>query len=283
MALIPKWTIAPNVDHILLIRRAVVSLFIGCRSMAPSGAAAPLEGEAGLSRGEHGERPQPLEAVLAAHIVDIIRQLADAVDSTAYSDPVHVRNCILAVMQGLRDASAREAIEESQVDSICNGLLVGLLDGTSFDIRLILSDAPTDFRLEQVVREHFGPSADALSLIAQLMRHFSPSIPCVEAIRTLSVDYFQCLAAYLIGSVSDEPFLCGLLQRLMELYVILDLMLTEAESVLSLVQSFKYFKDYRNFALIFPSVADALIYHAEGYVCRHSALCCGHLASVAPL
>lgn len=187
-------------------------------------------------------------------VVNAIVGWSRLLDENLPHDPVYVRRCVNGAIRAI-------AGNHSKLNSRQKGLLLRrlceLLDGGAFDLRPLLSEAPADFRLEEVVSEHFRCTLSTLNILRALLPDLVDAD--VEQLRTLIVDYTQALCGYLINSVSHEPFLCSILRSAMSLYPPLHLMKTEAESVLAILRSFKYFQRYANFHDLFPTVAEVLV------------------------
>lgn len=198
---------------------------------------------------------QQLKDDLQVRVIEIIMKLilewAGLMDHGT-ADPAHVRSCVQAAVEGI--VSSIPAISVNQIQVLLREVC-DFLDGSAFDIRMLIADAPADFRLEGVVKEHFASTRSLLTMIGL----GGGNTEVMERLRTLCVDYFQCLAAYLLNSLSAEPFLCNLVEVLLNLFVKLGLMETESEGVLSILQSFKYFKCYNNFAMLFAPISNALV------------------------
>lgn len=181
------WAVASNVDHCAVLERCVQSALACSQKLK-----------------------EPEQKKIACLLVSVIAEWSKKLDTGASIDPIYTRKCVSAAVEGLR--SSLHLILPSQIPELCAGIC-DILDETAFDIRLIISDAPAEFRLEEVVSEHFAPTIQLL-LLSTLLLGDTEHRGDVERIRTLCVDYFQCLASYLINSISEEPFLCRLLHVL---------------------------------------------------------------------
>lgn len=187
------WVASPNVDVRRIITRLVQSILQACR------------------------RVEPVLKVKAVGIVmtTILEwsQRMDTADSPV--DPTHIRVSIQAALQGVAASAAllNQPEKAALVEKSCE-----FLDGSAFDIRLLLADAPADFRLEEVVKDHFAPTLYLLSALKQTELCNERQMS-TERLGLICEDYLQCLAAYLINSVSSEPFLCGLVQIVLVLTI----------------------------------------------------------------
>lgn len=304
----PFWVVAMNVDQMFLLRVAVHSIVWG----------------AGVVSGV----PQKL---IVEHLMTAIIRWAQYIDSIAQIDPVHIRKCVNAALEGLHsafhdieltghvssivdnfeDLSIRKSnssinitkkpkFSPETIKCVCKYIVV-LLEETSFDIRLVIGDAPADFCLEEVVKNHFSPTINAINLLWFILNHCSienlfrmsgkPSDSPLkdrspkmeisktdsftnsheidqlfENLKSLCLDYLQCLANYLINSISSEPFMCKIMRSIMDLYVALssryDFDVGAIDIILSIFGSFKFFKSYANFGGILMPLAYALLSHS---------------------
>lgn len=204
-----------------------------------------------------------LASVLRRRIVELLLESllswTKHLDDTLPHDPAYLRKCIMGAINGI--LANLEVFQNGQESIMLSGL-VRFLDGTCFDIRLLLADAPSDYRLEEVVSEHFSPLLTALNAVKEIVVMVSSEAE-LGPIRTIVVDYTQSVCVYLVNSATHEPFLCTLLKQTLGLYSILDLTKTECESVLAVLRSFKYFRCYANFCTIFQSVCQVLVLSAE--------------------
>lgn len=229
-----QWITNPNVDVVRVLERVAQAILI-----ASVKAVDLVE-----------ERRERVLDIFVGAIVDWSRLL----DESLPHDPVYVRRCANGALRAIAKNHTRL---NSMQKSILLRRLCELLDGGAFDLRILLSDAPADFRLEEVVSEHFKCTLNTLIILRALLSDLVDAE--VEQLRTLIVDYTQALCGYLINSVSHEPFLCSILQAAMSLYPPLRLMKTEAESVLAILRSFKYFQCYANFHDLFSTVTEVLV------------------------
>lgn len=230
------WAVNPNVNIRSVLSRMTTAIFT---------AAVKLPDQ---------ERFKVTEIVTTL-LVEWTRRLDDGLPH----DPVHVRKCILGLLDGIEPSVYQLLIAQK---AILMMKLCDCLEGTAFDIRILIADAPADFRLEDVVKEHFEPALLMWELIDKIVADVNGSD--IERLRTLDADTTQSLCAYLINAVSSEPFLCSLLQQTICLYPPLGLMKTESESVLAILRSFKYFQAYGNFCIVFPTVCAVLVSSTEG-------------------
>ena len=182
-----RWYTCPNVDLRHIILRMVESILRAARAQS-----------------------KVLQYKALETIMDAILDWASSMDSAeALLDPVIIRTRIQAALEGLQRCTP--TLTEGQ-----RGILIErtarFLDGSAFDIRILLADAPPDFGLEDVVREHFKPTSAVLSILQSL--DLDGSDASRPRLGEICEDYFKNLVAHLIKSVSYEPFLCSLVDTL---------------------------------------------------------------------
>lgn len=233
-----RWYTCPNVDLRHIIRRMVESILKAARAQS-----------------------KVLQYKALETIMDAILDWASSMDSAeALLDPVIIRTRIQAALEGLQRCTP--TLTEGQ-----RGILIErtarFLDGTAFDIRILLADAPPDFGLEDVVREHFKPTSAILSILQSL--DLDGSDVSRPKLGEICEDYFKNLVAHLIKSVSYEPFLCSLVDTLSALYVHLGRIHDDPESVVSVLLSATYFECSANFARLFKPIVSSLVAVAAKY------------------
>lgn len=233
-----NWIVSPNVDGGKLVNNMVQTIIKASQSLS-----------------------ETIQEKIITFIMEALTGWVVLVDNGT-PDASHARVCIAAAMEGMfSQATTLKTLQRKAfLEKSCT-----LLDGSSLDLRLLLSDAPVDFRLEEVVREHFAPTL-FLFLSIKAIVPIDCKVEFCEKFLTICVDYFRCLSAYLVNSVSSEPFLCSLSEVLIDIYIRLGLMETEVESILAILQSFRYFKCFGNFAALFRPVCHGLVASAQKFV-----------------
>lgn len=135
-----------------------------------------------------------------------------------------------------------------------------VINGSVFDLREMVGGAPSEFRLNDVVQEHFPPCSAALSLLLRLV-HCEHSEDYFHELKPIISDYFHVVSSFLVNVTADEAFLCGIMQLLLGFYKErhLRMMASEREIVVSLLDSFKHFVSLDNFAAICPHLIDVCV------------------------
>lgn len=191
------WVVNPNVDSWEIVMKLTHSMLTGCCKFANEEA----------------------QVKLMRSIMSIILHWTTTMDSTEHSDPNYIRLCIHATMEGIR--TALPSLTDAQKCVILEQS-IAFLDGSAFDVRLVLVDAPPDFRLEDVVKEHFAPTLILLNILGQIVIGDDP-MSLLARLRNITTSTFQSLSAYLITSVSSEPFLCSIAASLLVIGVLFSL------------------------------------------------------------
>lgn len=175
-------------------------------------------------------------------------------DEGLLENPFCLRQCVLGLLDGLEQSMAR-------LTPSLRGLFLDYLrmaiEDTTFDIRILLADSPTEFSLEDVIKEHFEPMLCIWRIIScyidEAVGYNSASL------QTITIGQFQAIAAFLVNAASSEQFLCSLLRQLLALFSKLSLLKSRPGDIVALMQSFRRFRKYDNFCSIFDSLGEALI------------------------
>lgn len=184
-----EWTVNPNVNVERLLSRLTESIIKGSRRLEVS-----LQDKIFTS--------------IMSKMVDWTK-LLDITSSVL--DPISIKKRIHSCLRGIR---LRAPFLTAQEGLILINKSCEFLDGTAFDIRLLLADTPTDFRLEDVVRSHFAPTMELLSTLTDLKPPEKVDDVSIAKFFSLIDDHLEILQAFIIDTPSSEPFLCLMIEKL---------------------------------------------------------------------
>lgn len=184
-----EWAVNPNVNVERLLAKLSESIIKASRKL------------------ESALQAKILTSIMGS-MIDWAKHLDIIVSSL---DPISIKKRIYSCLCGIRLQAPVLTLEEGLIliDKTCE-----FFDGTSFDIRLLLADTPTDFRLEDVVRNHFASTMELLSALTELK--LSGTIDDVTITKFLALidDNLEVLLAFIVNTPSSEPFLCLMIEKL---------------------------------------------------------------------
>lgn len=182
------WIVNPNVKASQILKRMMHSIFVA------------------LPKISGPQRMTILNAILCTTL-----DWANLIDSSDPPlDPAQLQARIQAVLEAFQESTGMLSAEETTA-FLERG--IEFLEGSAFDIRTLLMDAPSDFCLEPVAREHFAPTLALLMAIKGCNLVAADEV--LERIRRIVENYFEILVGHLLGSVSFEPFMCALVHVLL--------------------------------------------------------------------